>query len=312
MNDCQTLYQLLLHANVYETDSIVGSLEHTLLGETVTVEVSKTNLHIEESPESLNIYVPKDVKGQEICYLRLLPTKLFNETMMASIESNSTLAVDPSAVSIITAVFASSDEVIDLILEEAGIVPVPYPDQYEEELPQSPPVNVLHSPGIDHQRNLENENESVGSGTQLGISTPQASTPSVQSASSAFTAASTYRAVPPPSSQTHSITPLGSSFTPPRPNVEPLVQDNIRLPFAPNSGSTEYRRLLDNVICAARNRRGGFPSQGSFNLDELLHALPIDAATDVRAYDLPFGVRTENQLAHDMKVGAAGELYVCT
>jgi hypothetical protein len=25
---------------------------------------------------------------------------------------------------------------------------------------------------------------------------------------------------------------------------------------------------------------------------------------------LPFGVRSENQLAHDMKVGAAGELYV--
>ena len=38
----------------------------------------------------------------------------------------------------------------------------------------------------------------------------------------------------------------------------------------------------------------------------------MDASTDARAYDLPFGVRNENQLAHDMKVGAAGELYVCT
>jgi hypothetical protein len=309
MNDCQTLYQLLLHANVYETDGIVGSLEHTLLGETVTVEVSKTKLHIEESPESLNIYVPKDAKDQEICYLRLLPTKLFNETMMASTESNSTLAVDASAVSIITAVFASSDEVIDLVLEEAGIVPVPYPDQYEEELPQSPPANVLHSPGIGHQRDLENETKSVGSETQLGISTPQASTPSVQSASSAFTTASTYRAQT--SSQTLAVRPLSSS-TPHRPNVEPLVQDNIRLPFTPDSGSAEYRRLLDNVISAAKNKRGGFPSQGSFNLDELLNALPMEASTDERAYDLPFGVRSKNQLAHDMKVGAAGELYVRT
>ena len=65
MNDCQTLYQLLHHANVCGTDSIVGSLEHTLLGETVTVKVSKTKLHIEESPKNLNIYVPKDAKDQE-------------------------------------------------------------------------------------------------------------------------------------------------------------------------------------------------------------------------------------------------------
>jgi hypothetical protein len=122
----------------------------------------------------LNIYIPKDSKDQEICYLRLLPTKLFNETMMAEVDSNSTLAFDSRAVSIITAIFASSDEVVDLVLEEAGIVPVPYPDQYEEELQQSPSDDIVPSPGIDQQRNPESETTSVGSGTQSGTSTPGA------------------------------------------------------------------------------------------------------------------------------------------
>jgi hypothetical protein len=93
-DDSQPLYQLLLKTKVYEADGIIGSLEYTLLGETVIVEVSKTKLHIEEGQEGLNIYVPKDSKDQEICYLRLLPTKLFNETMMGEVDSNSTLALD--------------------------------------------------------------------------------------------------------------------------------------------------------------------------------------------------------------------------
>lgn len=54
-----------------------------------------------------------------------------------------------------------------------------------------------------------------------------------------------------------------------------------------------------------------FPSRRAFNLNELLNALPTGASRDAIAFDLPFGVRSENQLAHDMRVGAAGELYVC-
>lgn len=49
--------------------------------------------------------------------------------MMAELDCNSTFAFDSTAVSILTAIFASSDEVVNLVLEEAGIVPVPYPDQ---------------------------------------------------------------------------------------------------------------------------------------------------------------------------------------
>jgi hypothetical protein len=80
--------------------------------------------------------------------------------------------------------------------------------------------------------------------------------------------------------------------------------------FSVNSSESEYRRLLNSVIAAAKAKKGGFPARGVFNLDDLLNALPNESEPVLTSYDLPFGVRSENQLAHDMKVGAAGELYV--
>jgi hypothetical protein len=272
------------------------------MDETVIINVSKTNIHIEESPEGLNIYVPKDSKDQEICYLRQLPTKLFNETMMAELDSNSSLAFDSTAVSIITAIFASSDEVVDLVLEEAGIVPVPYPDQYKEEIQQSQPEDALPSPGIDQQQTAESE-------TASGMATPGVSTSSARSNNFSSTATSSRQASYQPSVTSPSIQLFSS---PPRSSSGAVLQDAAPHPFIPDNSRVEYRRLLDNIITAARNKRGAFPSQGVFNLDTLLNALPVEAAREDNNYDLPFGVRNENQLAHDIKVGAAGELYVRT
>ena len=300
-NDNQDLYQLLLKSKVYETDGITGSLEHTLLG--ITVKIREMKLHIKESPEGLQIYIPKNSRDQEICYLRLLPTTLFNETMMVGAETNSTAALDPEAVSIISAIFASSDDVVDLVLEEAGIVPVSYPDQYEEEFQQSPDYV-----GADQEQNVESDIETLTSETQPEITSTGLDTPSAQSTTSSNAATSTYRANYQPNVPSQPIQP--SNF------LAAISQLNLseRAPrqFTPESSDVEYRRLLNNIITAARNKRGAFPSRGAFNLDELLNALPVEAAEEVNTYDLPFGVRNQNQLAHDMKIGAAGELYVCT
>ncbi len=301
-NDGQALYQLLLRAKVYETDSIIGSIEHTLDGETVIINVSKTNIHIEESSEGLKIYVPKDSKDQEMCYLRQLPTKLFNETMMAELDNNSNLAFDSTAVSIITAIFASSDEVVDLVLEEAGIVPVPYPDQYEGEIQQSQQEDVLPSPGIDQQQSAESE-------TASGIATPDVSSFSTRSNSFSATATSSRLASYHPNVTSPSIQLRGS---PQRPSSGPVLPETAPHHFMPENSRVEYLRLLGNIITAARNKRGAFPWQGVFNLDALLNALPVEAVWDVNNYDLPFGVRNKNQLNHDIEVGAAGELYVRT
>jgi len=295
---------LLLHAEVFETDGITRNLEHTQNNKTVTVEVHSSKLHIEEEPEVLKIYVPKDQKDQELCYLRALPTKLFNEIMMGDTSKNSTLAADSSAVAIIAAIFTSSDEVIDYLLDEAGIVSVPYPDEFIDEAAN------LAEPGIEpteqngDRLQVNPADESTGSETEGRIPTPEESgslTGSrLLSPTPAFSSRANYRTESQASRQ-----PLISSFGSPT----STPQNNTLPSFSVNSSQAEYRRLLNNVISAARSKRGGFPARGPFNLDGLLSALPMDSPEPV-SYDLPFGVRNENQLAHDMKVGAAGELYV--
>ena len=333
-NDSQSFYQKLLHANVFETEGIIGSLEHSLLGEKVVVDVSTTKLHIEENQGRLNIYVPKDRRDQEICYLRVLPTKLFNEVMMERPASNSTLAADPSAVAILISVFAASDQVIDSVLEEAGIVPVLYPDEYEEEnedsrpdqAPSSPEIEVQpdadsdtesgdsdqapSSPGIEVQPDADSETESGDSVTTSGAGTPEATVSSNRSPSLSPLSISTARASFRPDSQARPVRGSVIQATSPSRTPEPVARGVGRILLMPGSSDSEYRRLLSNVIKAARKRRGGFPSQGHFNLDDLRNALPVDVSTDPDTYNLPFGVRNENQLAYDMKIGAAGELYV--
>lgn len=180
------------------------------------MEVSNTKLHIEERPDGLNIYVPRNQQDQEICYLRLLPTKLFNETMMGNTGSNSTLARDSSAVAIISSIFASSDNVIGLILEEAGIVPVPYPDTYDEEAPQHPAPrdiaeDVLPRRETEPQNEEETETASLGSETPRELATPEATTPSFRSASFSSTAASTHTVSYRAGSLAHSARPPSST-----------------------------------------------------------------------------------------------------
>jgi hypothetical protein len=75
----------------------------------------------------------------------------------------------------------------------------------------------------------------------------------------------------------------------------------------------EYRRLLDNVIVAAR--RAMFPSRGAYNMSELIEALLGEGAR--RQFDGFDGLRvrgafrSDSQIERDRKIGAAGELYVC-
>jgi hypothetical protein len=52
---------------------------------------------------------------------------------------------------------------------------------------------------------------------------------------------------------------------------------------------------------------------GTFNFDDMANALPSEAELEspfVMISNSVFGVRSENQMRHDMKIGAAGELFV--
>lgn len=68
-----------------------------------------------------------------------------------------------------------------------------------------------------------------------------------------------------------------------------------------NDHVTEYRKLLGKVIDASG--RSSFPSQWSFQAATSSTPAGIDV-------DTIFGVRSQDALAHDIKIGAAGELFV--
>lgn len=282
--------------------------------ETVVVDISTSKLHIEDKSGLLSIYVPKAQKYQEMCYLRTLPTKIFNETMMGSTSTNSTLAVDPRAVGIISSIFMASDIVINLVLEEAGIIPVPYPDQYEE-ASQEPTAEFSPShPNVTNQTDeVCVETEPTDPESQYRANTPGTTTSSNRPSSilpnSASAHSSSYSTGWKTSHALSARLPVNNSSVP-RPITKLADIDDRQLLFATGSSQVEYRRLINDVITAAQNKKGGFPSQGRFNLNDLSNALPVNSFSDTNTYHLPFGIRSENQLTHDMKIGAAGELYV--
>jgi hypothetical protein len=275
-------------------------LVHTQNDENTVIGVHRSKVHIFEDQDLLEIYVPKDRKEQELCFLQFLPTKLFNEVIMDQKSSNSTLSSDSEAVRIIAALLASSDDVVCDFLDDAGIIPVPYLDEFDHE--------AFEATTGQQEDYLRPDRETASN------SSPRRHRG--QSPAATSSTGSRFLSTSPPSSYKTNYRISTPTFRRPsifsftsRPST-PQTQNSDFAPLSINSGRAEYRRLLNNVIDAAKSKRGGFPSRGAFNLDELSSALPLEPDPEPVSYSLPFGVRSENQLAHDMKVGAAGELYV--
>ena len=72
------------------------------------------------------------------------------------------------------------------------------------------------------------------------------------------------------------------------------------------SDASEYKALLDRVIRAAgENQLPPHDIFASHTPD------PTNSAAATANPDMLFGVRSQDTMAHDMKIGAVGELYVC-
>ena len=98
----------------------------------------------------------------------------------------------------------------------------------------------------------------------------------------------------------------------PRSSVSSSPSPDVSTPRGVNTPSA-YQALLSRVTLSASTK--SFPARGTFNFDELRDALPPDVQTDdssLFSSAAAFGVRSQDQLSHDMKIGAAGELFVST
>src|SRR6266536_1779216 len=161
---------------------------------------------------------------------------------------------------------------------------------------------------------MDTSSTSVGSDAEREVLTPEPSGSSTRSDRSSSTPSPSpqvnYRAQSRAERPAYRPTPVPSFSSQATAPQDSTGRTPLSSPLTVDSSQVEYQRLLSNVIAAGRRKGGGFPVRGTFNMDGLLNALPLEEYLRPISYDLPFGVRTVNHLAHDMKVGAAGELYV--
>ena len=92
---------------------------------------------------------------------------------------------------------------------------------------------------------------------------------------------------------------------------EQVYRPAIPVTQVPTVDYTEnYRRLLDSIIRKVRSHGKITDGAGDrWDLTGVRDALP-ETVDIYRLKDETFGVRSQDQLAHDMRIGAAGELYV--
>ena len=120
-----------------------------------------------------------------------------------------------------------------------------------------------------------------------------------------------------PSGASRSFTPFSDQVTLPgtfSAGQGHVYRPSIQVTQAPRPDHTEhYHRLLNSIIRKVSRIHGGSTdgARDQWDLNGLLDALP-ETVSIPRLFDKDetFGIRSEDQLTHDKRIGAAGELYV--
>ena len=230
------------------------------------------HVHIQEHEGGWQIFVPQNRDAREICYVRKLPHAL------ASLFKITTLAGES-----ISHVLNSRTSVIDELMEIDGVGEVPGLDA-----PQRSNVE-----NMDEDRE-EYEEEWLPSRTSVQTNAEEIE-PALRESGRVPTLPRRLGTPSSSSSGQESGEVSPSRIRPPLRSVSPAVPEENG--FTRNA----YRELLDNVIRIARH--AVLPHRDTA-------VLGIGRFHPGYVHDNAFGVRTQGQMNHDFKIGAAGELFV--
>jgi hypothetical protein len=289
-------YELLRNIEVCETDGISSELHLNQDGKDIKVELSKSELHLQESDTKLTVYVPRDAQAQYLCFLDRVPRALL-EWMMTEPATGICEALSERALNVTHRILQAQREYIGLTLDRAGIRSIDTP---EADLEATEAEDFAH---ISHVRNEETspieqtrqggENDSRWDARSSTLY--EASVVSVDAEEIIDPFSTTPRA----SSRVVNHHMLTSQRT-----ASPRLLLSMQ-PHAGNQKEREYRRLLDSVVDAAR--RADFPSRGRFDMAPLTQALPTP--DHLNGNELHW-LRTIEKFERDKMIGAAGELFV--
>ncbi|KAL8786867.1 MAG: hypothetical protein Q9195_008024 [Heterodermia aff. obscurata] len=242
----ESLYQRLRRARVYTSDNISSTVKLVLNSTTIATKTTHGSLHLEDNAEQIKLFVPRNTKEIELCYLTKVPERLVT---YFGIE-------DAGAAKAFGDILRCSPQVLNDVLETHGIVRVP---------------------GVVEQSTAGTESPALSVSSERGS--------------------------PMPHTESYAVSP--SSFS----DEETLTSEMDRTGSAPlayvSTSSTEsvsqkgvdhtnknYRALLDHIIKSAQSE-----------------SAQLELVDDRFIPDNVFGVRSTNQVLHDRKIGAAGELY---
>ena len=281
--DHMPLYTRLLASSILKAEGI--STQYSIQqenGHLIRPTAHDTGfVHIQEEDNTWQIFVPINRRNREICYRRELPdvlTKLFK--------------IAPSARENISNILNASISVIDNLLEQAGIARVPGLEppsrrvvEDEQEILFDDDNVALRNPreSIEIETIVSQASHlSLATSGVTGISTrvsERTDTPS----SSILREASLRASIPP-----FNLPPRSPS--PELPGGNQFLADNA------------YLELLENVVRIAGQvalpHRDILPGRGNGDFHQGFDHVAA------------FGVRSQGQMNHDVKIGAAGELFV--
>ncbi|KAG2027473.1 hypothetical protein GB937_001217 [Aspergillus fischeri] len=260
---------------VYESAGFNKTLVLQLNEVTARVQSDTGSVHIADVNDVLHIYIPRDQNDRRRCYSHDLPQALGRYFGLQR---------DSAVPLIFTVVFLTPEDFIDECLDGHGIVRIP-PDIAL--LPESEVIDTTISPGRIEEDDVFSASDEAQE-SRDGMYTPRDS-----SRSSPGAALDLPRTI---------IAHNRTSAPPPRLSTVPSPDwsspDGVPRSFSEHH---PYTQLLDKIIGLAR------PLTLSEVLQRPMSTVQSSANT---SHESAFGVRSENQLAHDIKIGAAGELFV--
>jgi hypothetical protein len=271
---------------VYESDGFTKDLRLSYGNLTVNAASDRGTFHLEDKNGVLNLFVPRDTAQREKCYLTQLPNKLQQYLQL--------MDNGPEASKAFLLVIQASIHVLDDILDENGIVQVLDNDltAYEQAEESSDSLGEEGRANIPTERSDNPSHEESVPEAQADIDNHTyipSTSDEVQSVTSHSRSSTPYIAVH-RTEHVHRHTSLGIQDVPPAP---PLAEP------------PQYVRVLEKVIQIAQ--RTNIPSKFAPQLGTFS---ATTAGLTSEEHTSAFGSRSQNQLAHDIKIGAAGELFV--
>ncbi|GKZ34319.1 hypothetical protein AbraIFM66950_004548 [Aspergillus brasiliensis] len=275
VQDEDAFYETLKTIAMKETNGISSELHLHQDGTDIKVEISRSELHLDDRDGQLTIYIPRNKRDQDICFLDRIPLALLQWLMLDPL-TQIVHDFNESFITTMQTLLQPYNHYVSDLLDRAGIMSIARADGTD--------ATVEEEGRSSHSDQLSSVNSSSSPVEQPILDSNEITPPPSRPRQGSWT--------------TEATVVSASMRSLPAARPSPAVEQN----FTDRTTDPDYYQLLTSVLASARS--AVFPSQGAFDmtdLDNFIMSTPSPA---------PIRLRASDQLERDFKIGAAGELFV--